>query len=101
MVGLSPQELYSLELAEFGAIYEGWLRLYRQRSRENWERTRWSTARIASLWLDKRANVQELFALPWDPKPPEAAPSVDPEDIEARKARALELLSQVELSRNG
>ena len=93
MMGLSPRDLYDLELVEFNAAYAGWLRMREQTMRNDWERTRWSTARLAACWLDKQADIMKLFPLPWD-KP--SAGEVEEKEItpEERRRRVEEILSR-------
>ena len=95
MVGLSPNDLYALELSEFSAIYEGWMRLQQQTTRDAWERTRWSTVRLITPHLKPGADVMALCALAWDGNSYTETSGIDPEDIEARRARAEEILASV------
>lgn len=93
MMGLSPRDIYDLELVEFNAAYAGWLRMREQTIRNDWERTRWSTARLAACWLDKQANIMELFPLPWD-KPSGSEVADEEITLEDRRRRVAEILSR-------
>lgn len=92
MMGLAPSELYSLELVEFNAAYEGWLRLRRETMRDNWERTRWSTVRLAALQMTSTANIMELFPLPWDDECRATASAEEEMTIEERRRRVEEIM---------
>lgn len=87
MMGMSPSEVYALELCEFYAIYDGWRRLRQQESRERWEQSRWMACAIIGPWLKGGKSMAELLPLPWDEKPKSAEVELeyDPEDMEARR----------------
>jgi len=92
MMGLAPHDIYDLELVEFNAAYAGWLRAREQSIRNDWERTRWSTARLAACWItDKNTNIMELFPLPWD-KP--AMGEVEVITAEERQRRVAEIVKR-------
>ncbi|MBO7198914.1 MAG: hypothetical protein J6V26_02645 [Alistipes sp.] len=93
MIGMSPSEVYALELREFSAIYEGWQRLREQQSREAWERHRWMACAIIGPWLKGGKSMTEILPLPWDAPPQDAELDYDPEDMEARRKRVEQLMS--------
>lgn len=98
MIGLSPRDIYDLELVEFNAVYAGWLRAREQSIRNDWERTRWSTARLAACWItDKETNIMELFSLPWD-KP--AMGEVEVLTSEERQRRVTEMMERYKKKRD-
>lgn len=87
MMGLSPSELYAMELGEFSAAHEGWQYLRKMRMREDMERARWSAGVIISPHIQSRKPLVEMLPLPWDKH-------IDTEDIdiEERRLRAAEML---------
>lgn len=93
-MGLSPSELYAMELRDFFSAYDGWAYLYRERVRSDMERARWMAGAIISPWIKAQKPLTELLPLPWDIEttPPTATPDYDPTDIEARRKRVAELL---------
>jgi hypothetical protein len=92
MMGLSPSELYAMELREFSAAYEGWMHLRQMIMREDMERSRWEAAVIISPHITSRKPLAEMLPLPWDK---ESKKDVEEIDIEERRRRAAELLNTV------
>lgn len=93
-MALSPSELWSLELAEFFAIYEGWRQRQEYSDRMAWERTRWQACAIISPWLKGNRSMTELLPLPWDVKEKEDL-DYDPEDMDARRERVEQLIKTI------
>lgn len=90
MLGLSPSELYAMELGEFSAAYEGWSHLRQMTMREDMERSRWAAAVIISPHITARKPLSELLPLPWDKN--SVTTSGEDIDIEERRRRAAEML---------
>lgn len=85
---LSPADIYELELREFFAAYEGWVRLWEAGTHERWEIARWSTAIGISPHIQSNKPLTELLPLPWDKR----QSGDDTLTMEQRCARAAELL---------
>lgn len=98
MMGMSPTEVYALELREFFAIYEGWQRLKTQQSREAWEQHRWMACAIIGPWLKGGGkSMTEILPLPWDmpTQQQDIELDYDPTDMEARRQRVEQLMQQM------
>lgn len=82
-----------MELGEFLTAYSGYAHAERMRQRFELERTRLGSATIVMPWLEQRPTLQELMPFPWDNIETRAeAKEITAEDIEQRRARALEML---------
>ena len=88
-MGLSPSELYAMELGEFSAAYEGWSHLRQMTMREDMERSRWEAAVIISPHITARKPLTELLPLPWDKTT--ATTHNEDIDIEERRRRVAEM----------
>lgn len=88
MMGMSPADIYTLELREFFAIYQGWMRKRELDSRELWEIARWSTGIGISPHIQVSKPLTELLPLPWDGK----SESDKELTMDERWAQASELL---------
>lgn len=88
MMGMSPADIYALELREFFSAYQGWLRNRELDSRGRWEIARWSTGIGISPHIKDNKPIRELLPLPWDKKPT----SDEELTMEQRYAQAAELL---------
>lgn len=80
-----------MDLSEFFAAYDGWLRLEESRERANLERIRWLGCVMLSPYSDKPISPQELMPLPGEC----VADTISDEDYEARRQAALKLLKEV------
>lgn len=96
MMGMRPCDVYDLELAEFSAAHEGWLRAREMAAKEGWEQHRWSASRIASMWLPKTADAREYFSFPWDNDAALEVATKPEISIEERRERVREILSKIE-----
>lgn len=67
-MAMSPADIYAMELGEFFAAYQGWLRKRELDSRERWEIARWSTGIGISPHIQASKPLTELLPLPWDNK---------------------------------
>ena len=92
-MGLSPSELYAMELGEFSSAYEGWAHLRQMTMREDMERSRWEAAVIISPHLTARKPLTELLPLPWDKN--SITTSGEDIDIEERRRRAEQMLKDL------
>ena len=88
-MGLAPATLYDMELGEFNAAYEGWVRIEEHRTRQLWELARWQSAVTISPHVKNSGNIMQMLPLPWDPPGVQSSEDID---IEERKKRAAEML---------
>lgn len=96
MMGLSPSELYALELREFFACHAGWLKCEEQRQRQQWEVARYTAASIISPWMQSAKSIYEMLPLPWDAPIKRDAQNLDydPNDMDARRAHVEKILNR-------
>lgn len=90
---MATTELYTLELREFYAIYEGWMKRQEQLSRERWEIARWQSGVSIMPHITTQKPLFELLPLPWDKAEVEDSSAIG---VEERRAQALEMLKYLE-----
>ena len=93
-MAMQPSELYALELREFSAIYQGWLKLRSDNIKQRWEVARYQAAAIIMPWLKDSRSMAEVLPLPWDEKPVEDV-GYDPTDMAIREERVRKLMEEV------
>lgn len=93
-MGMQPSELYALELREFYAAYQGWLKLQEQRLRTSWEQARWVVGVTISPHLSSPQPITQLLPLPWDAEDsvPEKVLDYDPNNLAERRAHIEKVL---------
>lgn len=96
MMGLSPSELYDLELREFFACHAGWLKREEQHLQQQWEVARYMAASIISPWMNSAKSIYEMLPLPWDAPTKVDAQNLDydPNDMDARRAHVEKILNR-------
>ncbi|MFI3298768.1 MAG: hypothetical protein R3Y49_03080 [Rikenellaceae bacterium] len=67
-MGISPQDFDTLTPAEFVYARLAWMAAEREKFRQEWERTRWSTWILAMPNFEKsaRGEASAMFPLPWE-----------------------------------
>lgn len=71
-MGLQSSELYALELREFFAAYQGWLKYEELKQRASWEIARWVAGVAILPHVTSSMPLTQMLPLPWD------APSTEP-----------------------
>lgn len=84
-----------MTLREFFAAYQGWQKIENERTRSAMERARWVAGVIISPWVKGNRSINEMLPLPWDNPMTEKPLDYDPNDIEARRRRVAEILTQL------
>lgn len=85
-------ELYAMDLSEFFAAYDGWVRLEQMHERANLERTRWLAAVSLTPYSDRALTPHDLMPLPGDNATDD---TITEEDFKARQEAALKLLNEI------
>lgn len=93
MMRLPLTELYAMDLSEFFAAYDGWVRLEQMHERANLERTRWLGAVMLTPYSERVISPQELMPLPSDTK--SVSDALTEDDFEARREAALKLYNSI------
>ncbi|MFR9500647.1 MAG: hypothetical protein SNH18_09420 [Rikenellaceae bacterium] len=67
-MGFTVEEFEQSTPAQFVYAWLGWSKLQEQRTRQEWERERWSLWVNTSCWISKkdRKPMHAAFPLPWD-----------------------------------
>ncbi len=91
-MGLRPDDFNALTPAEFIYAWIGWSELEQNRTKQAWERERWSVWVATCIQLDKkdRQPMTQMFPLPW-----EEVVSIQQElTMEERKKRVNDILNK-------
>jgi hypothetical protein len=91
-MGLRPDDFNALTPAEFIYAWIGWSELEQNRTKQAWERKRWSVWVATCIQLDKkdRQPMTQMFPLPW-----EEVVSIQQElTMEERKKRVNDILNK-------
>lgn len=91
-MGLRPDDFNELTPAEFIYAWIGWSELEQNRTKQAWERERWSVWVATCIQLDKkdRQPMTQMFPLPW-----EEVVSIQQElTMEERKKRVNDILNK-------
>lgn len=92
-MGLRPDDFNALTPAEFIYAWIGWSELEQNRTKQAWERERWSVWVATCIQLDKkdRQPMTQMFPLPWECQ---AAHAIQELTMEERKVRINEILNR-------
>lgn len=91
-MGLRPDDFNALTPAEFIYAWIGWSEMEQNRTKQAWERERWSVWVATCIQLDKkdRQPMTQMFPLPW-----EEVVSIQQElTMEERKKRVNDILNK-------
>lgn len=91
-MGFPPDDFNALTPAEFIYAWIGWSELEQNRTKQAWERERWSVWVATCIQLDKkdRQPMTQMFPLPWE----EVASIPQELTMEERKKRVNDILNK-------
>lgn len=91
-MGLRPDDFNALTPAEFIYAWIGWSEQEQNRTKQAWERERWSVWVATCIQLEKkdRQPMTQMFPLPWE----EVIPPSQELTMEERKERINQILNR-------
>ena len=95
VMGMKLDDFVRLTPDEFMACMKAHTEAKEGRSRDEWERMRLQTTLLIQPHVSKTMTPEKLFALPWDEHRETQPHRETPEELEARKKYARELVRKI------